>query len=314
MRVDRIFPVWLTGFFIVWLYLLFTTTGVGVFATHWLYSVMMIFGATVAGFTPMGGGAVSYPVLSLYFSIDPTVARDFSLAIQAVGMTSASIYIMTRKSHSRSFYAQLPSYITISFIGFLLVTALYSIIPIAITKMLFVTLALAFISYYVFSKRNAKTGIVRASWLHRIIFCSIGGGVAALFGTGTDMLLYIMLSGYYNQNEKNATDLSIITMASISVLATLIHPMSPEVYPMWIVAAPVVAIFAPFGNKLLTIIKKYYMLLFVLMLNTFNYIYWSAQNTTLMLPSVICIITFILLFNHVKYRNNPSVSNSITQV
>lgn len=307
MRVKNIFPAYLAGFFIVWLYLLFTTTGVGVFATHWLYSVMMIFGATVAGFTPMGGGAVSYPVLSLYFNIDPTVARDFSLAIQAVGMTSASIYIMTRKSHSRSFYTQLPSYITISFIGFLLVTALYSIIPIAITKMLFVTLALAFISYYVFSKRSAKTEIVRASWLHRIIFCSIGGGVAALFGTGTDMLLYIMLNGYYGQNEKNATDLSIITMASISVLATLIHPMSPEVYPMWIAAAPVVAIFAPFGNKLLTIIKKYYMLLFVMFMNTFNYVYWMGQNTSLIIPSIICIISFAFLLTFQRYGFKSTV-------
>ena len=42
----------------------------------------MIFGATVAGMTSEGGGAVAFPVMTLALGIAPSVARDFSLMIQ----------------------------------------------------------------------------------------------------------------------------------------------------------------------------------------------------------------------------------------
>ena len=295
---NKIFPAYLAGFYIIWLYLLFTTTGLEVYVTHWLYSVMMIFGATIAGFTPMGGGAVSYPVLSLYFDIDATVARDFSLAIQSVGMTSAAIYIMTRKSHSKSFYTQLPSYIIVSIIGFLLTSHFYDVIPVSIIKMTFVTFALTFMASYTIGHRKSIKEIVQPKWKHRILYCGLGGVAAALFGTGTDMLLYIMLNGLYNQEEESATDLSIIVMAAVSITATLIHPPTGEVYNMWIAAAPIVILFAPFGNMLLTITKKYYMLLIVLAMNSFNYIYWAHHNLNLLFPSILFTITFFLLFRH----------------
>jgi len=319
MLVKNIFPAWLAGFFIVWLYLLFTTTGVGVYFSHWLYAVMMIFGAAIAGFTPVGGGAVAYPILSLYTDLTPQIARDFSLAIQSIGMISASIYIITRKSYSWLFFRQLPWYITFNFIGFIAVTALYSLIPITWIQMMFVSLAVAFIGSFMFTKQYGVEKNVTPTLTHKMIFGLAGGACAALFGTGSDMLIYIMLSVYYGQCQKQATDISIVTMAIMSVLGIaykgmILHDISPQVYPMWIAAAPIVAVFAPFGNKLLTMVKTYTMLLFVLGLNVFNYIYWSSQNHSLILPSILCIITFILWFNHVKYRNNSSISNSNTQI
>lgn len=48
--------------------------------------VTMILGATVAGMTSEGGGAVAFPVMTLLLHIDPVVARDFSLMIQSCGL------------------------------------------------------------------------------------------------------------------------------------------------------------------------------------------------------------------------------------
>ena len=44
----------------------------------------------IAGATSEGGGAVAFPVMTLLFDIAPSTARDFSLMIQAVGMTAAA--------------------------------------------------------------------------------------------------------------------------------------------------------------------------------------------------------------------------------
>ena len=306
---NKIFPATVAGIYVVWLYLIITTTGFGVYLTHWLYSVMMIVGAAIAGFTPVGGGAVAYPVLSLYTDLTPQIARDFSLAIQAVGMTSASIYIMTRKSYSKMFYALIPAYIAFNFIGFIGVSALYSIIPVKIIQMTFVSLAVAFIASFMITKKYGMHEMVTPKWYYIGLFSLIGGACAALFGTGSDMLIYIMLSVYYGMREEEATDMSIITMAGTSVLGVLYTApsISPEVYPMWLVSVPIVTIFAPFGNMLLTLVRKYYMLLFVLGLNVFNYIYWSSKNPDLILPSIGIIIIFTVLFTIKRYGLKPDL-------
>ncbi|KAI6238968.1 hypothetical protein M3Y99_00628300 [Aphelenchoides fujianensis] len=51
------------------------------YATRWQMPVTMIFGAS--GATSEGGGAVAFPVMTLLLHIEPTIARDFSLMIQA---------------------------------------------------------------------------------------------------------------------------------------------------------------------------------------------------------------------------------------
>ena len=63
------------------------------FPSRYLLSITMIFGATVAGMTSEGGGAVAFPVMTLALGIAPSVARDFSLMIQSCGMTAAAFTI-----------------------------------------------------------------------------------------------------------------------------------------------------------------------------------------------------------------------------
>ena len=61
---------------------------------NWYMSLTMAVGSFIAGATSEGGGAVAFPVMTLFFEVAPPVARDFSLMIQAVGMTAASFTIL----------------------------------------------------------------------------------------------------------------------------------------------------------------------------------------------------------------------------
>ncbi len=58
---------------------------------HWEISLTMVFGSLIAGATSEGGGAVAFPVFTKLLHISPQEATVFSLAIQSVGMTAASI-------------------------------------------------------------------------------------------------------------------------------------------------------------------------------------------------------------------------------
>ncbi|KJH39648.1 hypothetical protein DICVIV_14471, partial [Dictyocaulus viviparus] len=47
------------------------------YETRWQMPLIMVIGALVAGMTSEGGGAVSFPFMTLALQIDPTIARDF---------------------------------------------------------------------------------------------------------------------------------------------------------------------------------------------------------------------------------------------
>ncbi len=60
-------------------------------------ALSMALGSDVAGSTPMGGGSVGFPVLVLFFKMPASLGRDFSFAVQSIGMVSASIFIIPRR-------------------------------------------------------------------------------------------------------------------------------------------------------------------------------------------------------------------------
>ena len=80
-----------------WLTLMISGNHWSAFESGWFMSITMVFGSFIAGATSEGGGAVAFPVMTLLFGIEPHVARDFSLMIQAVGMMAASFTIYCLK-------------------------------------------------------------------------------------------------------------------------------------------------------------------------------------------------------------------------
>jgi uncharacterized membrane protein YfcA len=277
---------------------------------------MMTFGAAVAGFTPEGGGAVAFPVLSLYFDISAGAARDFSLAIQSIGMSSAAIWILTRKGHSLSVFRWVPLYAIVNFIGFVAVSAVSDGLNFKIVQLLFVSLALAFIVSYLITKGQGVLDQVdinsRNKFLVFVTASFIGGGASALFGTGADMLLYIALTCFYGMKEKISTDISIVTMAVVSVFgiayrSLVLDSVHADVYHMWLAAVPVVLIFAPLGNMLLHWVKKEYMLYTVLLMNLWNYLYFIFNNLSLLIPTVTMFVLLLVSFSTKFYINRRNL-------
>ncbi|CAK5081520.1 unnamed protein product [Meloidogyne enterolobii] len=54
----------------------------------------MVVGSIIAGMTSEGGGAVAFPVMIFILHTKPHTARDFSIMIQAIGMTMAFFVII----------------------------------------------------------------------------------------------------------------------------------------------------------------------------------------------------------------------------
>ena len=91
------FLIWLAGFYSCWLGIVLVGDHWQTLKEHWGIAVAMAGGSYFAGSTPMGGGTVGFPVLVLLFDGPATLGRDFSFAIQSIGMTSASIFILCRR-------------------------------------------------------------------------------------------------------------------------------------------------------------------------------------------------------------------------
>ena len=86
------------AFHVVWVWLVQCSGGWGGIARQWPIALTMVFGSYVAGSTPMGGGTVAFPIVVLFFDLPASLGRDFSFAIQSIGMTSASIFILCRRT------------------------------------------------------------------------------------------------------------------------------------------------------------------------------------------------------------------------
>lgn len=300
---PREWIIWLIAVYSAWLWLLMSGPGFAHYLENWPIFVVMIVGSFVAGFTPEGGGAVAYPILSLFMGAGGQDVRDFGLAIQAIGMTSASIYILSSRRHRWSFYRLVPLYVLLNLIGLIIGFAVFGGVNNLLIQMAFLSLALAFIAAIWSVRRFGHRTSFSLSSPTRVIvvavMCFLGGIASSMFGTGADMLLYICLSCWFAMREKEATDLSILVMASISVLGILIRwllmdDVSETVYALWLAAVPAVALGAPLGNWVLKRVSKESMLVFVLIFNAYNFGYWCINNSSLIWLAIPTLSTIYL--------------------
>lgn len=286
---SRIFRRWYVGMMLLWVALFATLNSFSFLAEHWYYPAIMVLGAFVAGLTPEGGGAVAFPVLSVFLDIDRAMARDFSLMIQSVGMTSASIWILTRKANRLASYAPVLWFVPISFLGFVFGMNLMQGIPVYIIQALFLSLIMTFALAYVAGKhrghrdRLISPGAVDKITLALILFA--GGVCASLFGTGADIVLYTLLVTRFRMDEKIATHLSIMVMAAISILGfgyRVFWDQGITDYQVrtWLCAYPVVLFMAPFGSYVLSKLKIDWMLRGIVALNIFQMAYFNLKAPT----------------------------------
>jgi uncharacterized membrane protein YfcA len=287
---SRLFTLWFSIAFLVWAGLFAMFVDLQFLAAHWFYPAVMVLGAFVAGLTPEGGGAVAFPVLSVFFNIDRVLARDFSLMIQSIGMTSASIFILTHRNTTLRTFKPMLVFIPVAFIGFVLGMHTLQGLPVYIIQALFLSLISTFAVAYVYSShRGSRTDLSLTGWKDGIFLAVIlllGGMCASLFGTGADIILYTLAVTRFGLKEKIATHMSIILMAAISVLGYAYRHfidagISEYQVRTWLCAYPVVLVMAPFGAYVLHRINVEWMLRGIVVLNVGQLVYFNVSNPSL---------------------------------
>ena len=61
--------------------------------SRYTLSLAMAVASFVSGASCQGGGSITFPLITVGFQLSPSVARDFSYMIQAVGMSAAAFSI-----------------------------------------------------------------------------------------------------------------------------------------------------------------------------------------------------------------------------
>lgn len=305
---SRAFTLWFISALIVWAGLFATFNDLAFLGSHWHYPAIMVVGAFVAGLTPEGGGAVAFPVLSVFFSVDRILARDFSLMIQSIGMTSASIFILTNKANTPGTYKPLLWFIPVAFAGFVLGMLLLQTIPVYIIQALFLSLITTFAIAYFYSKHRGDLPSLTASGprdhVVLVVILILGGMCASLFGTGADIILYTLLVTRFAMNEKKATHMSIMLMAAISVLGYAYRHfidagLTADQYRTWLCAYPVVLFMAPFGTYILQGMNVEWMLRGIVFLNIGQLAYFNLNkpSTEKFIASAIFCAILMTLFS-----------------
>lgn len=244
------------------------------FIDNWFMSVTMLFGSFIAGATAEGGGAVAFPVMTLVFKIPPAVARNFSLAIQSCGMTSAAYLIFTRGIKIEK------TYLTLCTLGgfFGIIFGTYAIVPLVTpiyAKMFFVSLWLSFgIVLYVMNLHPERVTVETlpplktGGRLFLIVIGFLGGIVSGIVGSGIDILTFSIVTTRYRLCEKVATPTSVCLMAINTVIGFLTHcfliqDFGQTEFQYWLVAIPVVIFFAPLGAFFISNQAKSFLLNFL---------------------------------------------------
>ena len=281
---------------------------------NWLIAPIMALGSFVAGSTFLGGGAVAFPALTKLLHIDPTTAKTFSLLIQSVGMSSASIYIMSRVRALP--YSFIALYVLGSTLGLIIaLSTLQYRIPAVDLRISFSLFLLCFLLLYLFTKNSTNHSI--ETHLERnirdiglTIGCGTAGGcVSGLLGSGADLIGFSLLAMYFRIEIKRATQISVILMASTAVVGSLLQAnvyngISQQSWNLWYIAAPIVLFGAPLGAVFCRRISAQFLLFFICSIVAVEVI-----STLILVPidiergryyglAVILSIALLLFFQH----------------
>lgn len=266
-RILFYFIIPVTIVYVVWFLFMQIEQQWGLFIHNWFMSLTMIFGSFVAGASSEGGGAIAYPVMTLVFIISPEVARNFSLAIQSLGMTAATLWILGNRTTIEKTYLMLAG--LGGFFGVIIGTIwIAPYVPAAYAKMMFVSFWLSFgIALFVINhirKRDTRRSLPNLSGSQKselILIGLVGGTLSAIFGNGIDICTFSFVTLKYGLSEKVATPTSVVLMTSNAIVGTLMHffivgDMQAEAINYWLVCIPFCILGAPFGAYIVNKINR----------------------------------------------------------
>lgn len=319
MPRKQLYPffAWLVLFYGAWLALVLFGGYITAVLEHWPMAAAMVLGSYVAGSTPMGGGTVGFPVLVLLMDLPATLGRDFSFSIQAVGMTSAAIYILCSRQELEwpMLRAALPGALLGTPLGILFIAPLASDLFI---KLLFASMWCSFGLLHLrrINEITSYEGMTPhdISFDHRVGFIVGFMGslcIASITGVGIDMMIYMVLVLWCHADLKIAIPTSVVLMAFTSLVGVaaklMLGDLQAGTFENWLAAAPVVAVGAPFGALVINKIGRRPTLIFVSLLCVVQF-FWtlvhekSSLNTWSLSAALLGVVAFLLLFQDM-YRH-----------
>lgn len=257
-KLPRLYIAFFLIVITAWLWYMISHNAFGLFKQHWIITLTMVAGSFIAGASSEGGGAVAFPVFTLLLKIAPETARNFSFAIQSIGMTAASLLIIGLRipiEKKAIAYASIGGIFGLLFGTFFLVDLLSG----PTTKLFFVSLWLSFGFALYLTNRNKErkvlsqlTNIGSNDTKRLMLFGFMGGIITAFFGNGIDIFTFCLLTLFYGIDEKVATPTSVVIMTINTIAGFLLHSFVIRDFQLlafesWMVAIPVVIIFAPVG-------------------------------------------------------------------
>ncbi len=293
----------------VW-YLYTAPRTAGILREYWEISLTMVFGSFIAGATSEGGGAIAFPVFTKVLGIGPLDAKIFSLAIQSVGMTAATLTIVVLRIAIEwrvILWASMGGVLGIA-TGAILIAPL---LPPDLIKMVFTAMIVSFaLTLFVLNWRHRvyNTTLVKFSAQEKLIlvFSGFSGGVmSGLVGNGIDIICFSVMVLLFRLSEKVATPTSVVLMAvnaliGFSLYLFVLEGFTLRIQNYWLAAIPVVVVGAPLGayfcsrlnNK--TIANILIFLIMVELITSLLIIPLSGQ--TLIVSSLVLLSFFIVYY------------------
>lgn len=305
--------LWLAFFYTSWLILVSNNWDTVVL--HWPIAAAMALGSYAAGSTPMGGGTIGFPVLVLFFDLPASLGRDFSFAVQSIGMVSASIFIFARRQPLAA--SMLKGAILGSLLG--LPLGIIFVAPMIADLWIKVVFAVIWGSFgvlhlYRLREIASHSGMTDFDerWDQRVGFV-LGLFASALIvsvtGVGIDMVIYAALVLLCRADLKIAIPTSVVIMAINSVLGVFVksvtHTWQPGVYENWLAAAPVVALGAPLGVFIVDYIGRKPTLLVVATLCIGQFIWTCYAESAALGPggiavALVALVIFLGVFEFLR--------------
>lgn len=293
---------------------------------NWEAAVTMIFGSIVAGGTSMGGGAVAFPVFTKILHVPANEAKVFSLAIQSVGMSAASLTIMAMKTRVEWRFIRWASLGGIP--GIIIGSvSLAPVLPPNIIKCFFTMMIGSFgVVLFTLNRTKRKRNFAIPSWGTReqlfSLFAGIWGGVVSgLVGSGMDIVGFSILLLLFGLCEKVSTPTSVILMAINAIFGFILHKyfLGDFVEPItdyWLAAVPVVVVGAPTGAILCNSMKRKTIVRIVIFLILIELV--SSFLIIPLNPKLLCyslfVFTLFLSIYYWMYKSKIYITPSADQL
>lgn len=257
---------------------------------------------------------MGFPVLVMIFDMPASLGRNFGLAIQSIGMVSASIFLFSSRS-PLEWKVLRPALLTVTFAMPLSAAFIAPHVTDFWIKIVFAVIWASFgLLHLVKVSTLLKFSGLTPSWgwvdtASGIGIGLVGSVVASMTGVGIDMVLYTVLVLLFRADLKIAIPTSVVIMAYTSVIGItsnlLLARISPETFEVqtevfynWLAAAPIVALGAPLGALVVARIPRLPTLLGVSILCLFQF-FWTCIEEDLSAFNWMVAIGSVLMINAV---------------